>query len=158
MRILILLFLSLLFSGIAGATVPLPARSAGEYSAAFHTAGGQASVKHGFLRRFVEKLLKKRLNKLLKTTAYPDGHTGNGASIAGFILGLAGAVGWAISPYLGFYVSIPFGLAGLLLSILGLVWGRSWDDNGLIRGLAIAGIVLNTLLLGAMLVALGIGT
>ena len=82
---------------------------------------------------------------------YPYGQNGSedpgpgrtGPAIAGFILGIVSICSCCVP-----FLTIPLGLLGLILSILGL--------QSMYRGLAIAGIVLNTisLVLGMMMLLL----
>ncbi|MCW5925126.1 MAG: hypothetical protein KIS77_22610 [Saprospiraceae bacterium] len=107
----------------------------------------QDGEKRGFFKKFVEKRLLKHLAKAEKFLGKPGDGDGKGLAISGLTVGLLALLSWFISPYLGFILTIPFGLAGLILSIIGLVRAKRWYRTGLVQGLAIAGIVLNSLLI-----------
>lgn len=62
----------------------------------------------------------------------PSPRPGSGLAIAGFVIGLLELLGWCLP-----LVGVPLGITGLVLSCKGL-----GSDQ---RGLAIAGIVLNTI-------------
>ena len=106
----------------------------------------QEGEKHGFLKRFIEKRLLKRLAKAEKSLGKSSDGDGKWLAISGLALGPLVVLSWFVSPYLGLIVTLPLGLTGLLLSILGLTRARRWYRTGVIQGIAIAGIVLNSLL------------
>jgi VIT1/CCC1 family predicted Fe2+/Mn2+ transporter len=111
----------------------------------------QGDEKRGFLKKFIEKRLIKRLKKVATRSGDGDGKW---LSISGFAIGLLGILPWVFSSEVAAFVSFTFpviGLMGLLLSILGLIKARSWNGTGIIKGAAIAGIVLN-----GLLIALGV--
>lgn len=106
----------------------------------------QEGEKRGFLKKIIKKRLIKRLAKAEKSLGkYGDGD-GKWLAIAGLALGPLVVLSWFVSPYLGLIVTLPLGLTGLLLSLLGLTRARRWYRTGVIQGIAIAGIVLNSLL------------
>lgn len=104
----------------------------------------QDGEKYGFLKKFVEKRLLKRLAKAEKSLGKTGEGYGKWFAISGLILGLLSAAGWIFVSYIGF-TPIILGIAGLILSVIGLIKASSWERNGIIRGLAIVGIVLNCL-------------
>lgn len=59
----------------------------------------------------------------------------NGAGIAGFVIALVGGFNW--------YISLPFGIIGLIFSIVGM----SKPKEQYKRGLAIAGLVVSIILI-----------
>lgn len=104
----------------------------------------QEGEKRGFLKKFIEKRLLKRLAKAEKSLGKSGEGYGKGFVISGLILGLLSGAGWIFVSYIGF-TPIILGIAGLILSVIGLIKASSWERNGVIRGLAIVGIVLNCL-------------
>ena len=104
----------------------------------------QNGGKRGLLKRFAEKVLLKRLAKAEKSLGTSGEGYGKWFVISGLILGLLSGAGWIFVSYIGF-APIILGIAGLILSVIGLIKASSWERNGVIRGLAIVGIVLNCL-------------
>jgi|GEM_PF-4571855 len=101
--------------------------------------------KRGFLKKFIEKRLLKRLAKAEKSLGTSGAGYGKWFVISGLILGLLSGAGWIFVFYIGLTPIILGGIAGLILSVIGLIKASSWERNGVIRGLAIVGIVLNCL-------------
>lgn len=118
------------------ASVPLS--SSENVTSVWNTSYIEKSEKHGLLQRVTENRLLKYLKK---HTPKSGDSKGKKSAILGLIFGVTGVF---------FFISllnliwIPLGLAGLVLSIIGLIKG--WNNTWTIKGLAIAGIVLNTFL------------
>ena len=134
---------------IGGTTAPVPSNPAETSGYPLTFSDKKPGVKHGFLKRIAEKMLKKRLKKAFGRSGDSDGKW---LAISGLSLGLLGALSFVFISYTGFYLPLALGLAGLALSIFGLIKARQWQDTGLIRVLAIVGIVL-----GALVVAPALG-
>jgi hypothetical protein len=94
-------------------------------------------------RRFMAKNIAKI------AAVFPGKSYGKGSAIAGLGCAAAVVVSWLLSPYLGLFLTIPFATAGLILSIMAMSRSRRYYRNKLATGLALAGIILNGLLLGA---------
>ena len=70
--------------------------------------------------------------------------------IAGMVLGII-AIVFIFIPFVGIIVTVPCMLVGLPLSIVGLVQGR---NNGTGVGMAVAGLVCNSIAFLIFLIAL----
>ena len=152
MRLFFALFLSLYIPGIAGAVATMPASPASPTTSTFTVSSREPGVKHGFIERIAEKILKKRLKKAMERSGDSDGKW---LAISGLTLGLLGVLSFAFIFYTGFYLPLALGLAGLLLSIFGLIKASSWQDTRLIRILAVTGIVISALVVAPALGLIG---
>jgi len=108
----------------------------------------------GFLKKFIEKRLLKRLAKAEKSLGKSSDGDGKWLAISGLAVGILGILSWFINPYLGLIVSIPLGLLGILLCIISLKKARNSYDTGVVKVIAIAGIVINGLLAVGLLLAI----
>ena len=149
MRLFLFAFFLVTMPVIGNTTAPVPANPAETSVYPLTFSDKKPGVKHGFLKRIVEKMLIKRLKKAFGRSGDSDGKW---LAISGLTLGLLGALSFVFISYTGFYLPLALGLAGLALSIFGLIKARQWQDTGLIRVLAIVGIVL-----GALVVAPALG-
>ena len=103
----------------------------------------QDGEKRGFLKKFLEKRLLKRLAKAEKSLGkYEDGD-GKWLAISGLVAGPLGLLLATFSAPL-FLVLVA---GGMLMSILGLVKAKRQRASGVIRGLAITGIIVNSLII-----------
>lgn len=91
------------------------------------------------------QFLAKSIAKI--AIASPGNSYGKGSAIAGLACAVALIASWFISPYLGYFLTIPLLVAGLTLSIVGLVRSKRYAQNRLAKSIAIAGIILNSLLI-----------
>lgn len=151
MRIFLFVLFLLNMPVVAGATTqvqPTPG-SATEYEIA--VSDKKAGVKHGFLKRVAEKILLRRLKKALKRAENPAASNGEAAAIFGLIFALIGVILWIIDLNLGAIMSLPLGVLGLILSIVGLSKAKRNNDKG-VKTLATIGLILNILLLGSLFV------
>lgn len=135
--IFILLF-SIPCSGHTALTMPVSA-----YSSA-PSAIPIVVKKGGFLKQMTEKIWRRHFIKSLVRSNKSDG---KGFTILGLLICFLGVLSWFFSPLYGLLLSIPFGLAGLTLCIIGLIKASKWYNTRAIRYLAIAGIILNTVLI-----------
>ncbi len=151
MRLFLFAFILLNMPVVVGATVPVAATPtvATEYEIA--VSDKKAGVKHGFLKRIAEKILLRRLKKALKSAENPAVSNGEGAALFGTILGAIGATLWIIDIYLGAILTLPLGVLGLILSIVGLSKAKRSHDKG-VKTLATVGLILNILLVGTLFV------
>lgn len=116
-------------------------------SAVSHTAvcaPVQVEKKGSIFKRIGQKMLFKGVKKAFARYQNTDGI---GLGIAGLILALSVVPMWFINPYLGLFTTIPIAGTGLLLSLFAWKKARNWNTRRSIKVLAIAGIVLNSLLL-----------
>lgn len=74
-------------------------------------------------------------------------HDGKGLAIAGLALGVATLLAATTVVYITILGCLPLALLGLTLSIWGLRRARRWRNNRAAIALAIAGIVVNSLVL-----------
>ncbi len=146
----IIFMLSLPF--LAGATT----RSVPDTTPVLHLSFSdkQADGKGGFLKKFIEKRFLKRLAKAEKSLGkYSDGD-GKWLAASGLAVGILGILSWFVNPYLGLILSIPLGLLGILLCIVSLKKARDSYDTGVIKGVAIAGLIINGVLAVGLLLAI----
>jgi VIT1/CCC1 family predicted Fe2+/Mn2+ transporter len=150
----IMLLLSI--SHLAGATVPAPANHCETTNIQFAFTGEQKIGKQRPAKRLIHKMLQKRMMKRLASS---QGSDGKWLSILGLAIGLLGLLPYLISLEAGLFLAFPLallGVIGFVLSLFGLLKARRWDGTRTIKGLAIAGIVVNALLLVGLLVFIGI--
>ena len=148
MRLVFFLFFLLHIPGYSGAVTALPAYA----DAPSMYAGHKTAAKSGFFERIAKKIIKNRLKKAIARSGDSDGKW---LAIAGLASGLLGALSFVFFSYTGFFLPLALGLAGLLLSIFGLIKAGSWQDTRLIRILAVTGIVISALVAIPALVLIG---
>ena len=108
-------------------------------------------AKQGFLKKIVRKSVMKRAAKALGQAESGDGRW---FAVSGLLLGVLGVLSLVLIFYTGAAPALLLGLAGLLLSIFGLIRASQWQDTRLFRILAITGIVVSSLLLSTVLAVL----
>jgi len=121
-----------------------------------------APKKQGFFARFTAKIIAKRIQKAL---GGKYGEEGKWMAIIGFTSGVLGASALALAFSTGIaalILGLVLGVAGLILSLLALDVATSHERRiRWIRNMAIAGIVLNLLLIafgaGITVLALAFG-
>lgn len=149
MRTLILLLMLFLAAPSGASTLhPEPRRSA---DTGWVLRPEKTPVKQGFLKKIVRKSVLKRATKAL---GHAESGDGRWLAVTGLLLGVLGVLSLVLIFYTGFAPALVLGLAGLLLSIFGLVRASQWQDTRLFRILAITGIVVSSLLLSTVLAVL----
>ncbi|MBV6440904.1 MAG: hypothetical protein EPGJADBJ_02580 [Saprospiraceae bacterium] len=147
-----LLFILLLnISCIVGAAVPASPACGEIESSQVSFSTERSAEKRGFLKRFAEKRLLKRMSKIMARSGEGDGKW---LAIAGLTLAVLGVLSLSFIFIIDFYLPFALGIAGLFCSIFGLIKASSWQDTRGIRRLAIVGIVLSALLVVVSAVAL----
>ena len=148
-----LLFYLLFLPVVASASVPATSRFP-ENNYTNVVARNESRVKKdGFLKRWAKKRLQKRLGMLLSRS---DEGTGLGFALIGVGIGIILVALFIVFPYVGFYAAAPGGLVGLLFSIMGLRKANQWQNPGASKGWAKAGIIINSIVIGAYLLILGL--
>ena len=153
-NLFIVLLLSI--SHLAGAMVAAPVNNSETTNIQRAFTGEQTIGKQGPAKRLIHKMLQKRVLKRLSASQNSDGKW---LSIFGFAIGVLGILPYLISLEVGLFLAFPLallGVIGLILSLFGLKKARRWDGVRTIKTLAIAGIVLNALLLVGFLILIGI--
>lgn len=139
---------------IAGATVSIPAGNHESVEAQFTISNQKNGKKSGLLKRFAEKSLLKRLKKKAEAEGLFGYSDGRWLAVSGLAVGILGVLSWFVNPYLGLILSIPLGLLGILLCIVSLKKARDSYDTGVIKGVAIAGLIINGVLAVGLLLAI----
>jgi hypothetical protein len=140
-----------LFPCFAGATLPYAKEPAKALS--------HLRVKKPLSKIAFGKEVPKTTSQKLENKASLSGGKRNGKwlCISGFIIGVLGILPWLIWFDLGLFLSFPLAILsiiGLSLSSLGLKKSRRKDGTRVMKGIAIAGIVLNGLVLAGGLIHL----
>lgn len=147
-----LLFILLLnIPCIVGAAVPASPACGEIESSPVSFSTERSAEKRGFLKRFAEKRLLKRMSKIMARSGEGDGKW---LAIAGLTLGVFGVLSLIFIYYTGFYLPLALGVAGLFCSIFGVIKASAWQDTRGIRRLAIVGIVISALLVAVSAAAL----
>lgn len=148
------IFLLLSIPCLAGATMPTSVGNCEKATSSFSYSIKQQGGKSGFFQRFIEKSLLKRLKKKAKAEGLFGYSDGRWLAASGLAVGILGILSWFVNPYLGLILSIPLGLLGVLLCIVSLKKARNSYDTGVVKGVAIAGLVINGALAVGLLLAI----
>lgn len=141
---------NILFLCLLASTFPLHAALSDKLP--HHPKPEKQSLSVGKTKQHNRSFLRFLAASLAKTSAISPGNSyGKGSAIAGLGCAAAVVISWMLSPYLGFFLTIPFALAGLAFSIVARIRARRYYRNSLAAGLALAGIILNGLLLSLFL-------
>lgn len=146
MKNLLFIALSLAFPGfgLAACSVLNAPNYQGQFSSAI---SAERPDKTGFFKQFrAIKAIKKPFNAAEKGTILrSEGSDGRVLAAISFFAGLSLVLFWLFYPILGFILSVPVGLIGIVLSIIALIKARSWRGTKRTRALAMIGLVINGL-------------
>jgi hypothetical protein len=104
--------------------------------------------KTGFAQSIVAQKWAKRIARMAEKQKKSEGR---GLAVAGLVLGLVTAGGWLLSPLVGLLITLPLGIVGFILSLIGFRKSRAWHNVRTTRALAILGMIIN----GAFLLFFG---
>ena len=133
--------------GLAACSVPNAPNYQGQFSSAI---SAERPEKTGFFKQLrAIKAIKKPFNAAEKGTgkAIPrsEGSDGRVLAAISFFAGLSLVLFWLFYPILGFILSVPVGLIGIVLSTIALIKARGWRGTKRTRALAMIGLVINGL-------------
>jgi hypothetical protein len=104
----------------------------------------QLFKKAGLFKNLAGRKWAKRIARMAEKRKEGDGR---GLAVAGLVLGLVTVGGWLLSPLIGLLITLPLGIVGFILSLIGFRKSRSWQNVRTTRSLAILGLIINGALL-----------